>query len=75
MIEAMIKLGTNSKLTVADSIFQNTLSMSRGSIILADYQQVHVSISNTSFISNFAIDGGIFFVHYSSYVSIRRSIM
>ncbi|CDW73872.1 UNKNOWN [Stylonychia lemnae] len=51
----------------------DNLSMSRGTIILADYQYVGVYVQDSSFIRNFAADGAVFFVHYNSYIIIKNS--
>jgi hypothetical protein len=64
--DALFKIKTNSKLFIYNSTFRETYSVSRGSIILADYINSYAYIFNTSFINNFAVDGGIFFTHYES---------
>eukprot|EP00347_Sterkiella_histriomuscorum_P022845 403336935 len=75
MISAIIKLSTNSRINISDSYFYKTLSLSRGSAILADYQNVQVFIQNTTFLENYASSGGIFFSHYGGYVEIVNSKM
>eukprot|EP00347_Sterkiella_histriomuscorum_P005180 403357590 len=75
MTTSFIKLNTNSRLVIRDSTFTKTLSQSRGSVIFADFQNVDVQIYNSNFTSNFAKEGGLFFVHFGSSLLIDSSIM
>eukprot|EP00347_Sterkiella_histriomuscorum_P019803 403340238 len=75
MTLSFIKLNTNSRIVIRDSVFHKILSQSRGSVILADFQNVDVQIYNSNFTSSFAKDGGLFFVHYGSSLLIDSSIM
>jgi len=38
LIDALFKVSTNAKLFIYHTLFENNYSMSRGGIILADYQ-------------------------------------
>ena len=40
MIQALIQLKSNSIIKIANSNFSDTLSISRGSVVLADYRKV-----------------------------------
>jgi hypothetical protein len=61
---------TNSKLYIYNSIFNKTSSISRGSVILADYKESYAKIVNSTFVDNFAFTGGVFFAHHYSYIEI-----
>ncbi|CDW76657.1 UNKNOWN [Stylonychia lemnae] len=74
LIEALVKLKSNSKVIVTQSNFEKTISISRGSIFLGDYQKAEIRVMNSTFKNNFAVDGGIFFVHYESKISIDQSV-
>lgn len=74
LIDAMFKIRTNSKLFIYDSSFKDNYSVSRGSIILADYRDVQVYVANSSFIHNFGSDGGVFFTHFGSYVEFDSCV-
>eukprot|EP00347_Sterkiella_histriomuscorum_P011816 403370990 len=39
LIVSFIKINTNSRLVINDSVFHKTLSLSRGSVLIADYQK------------------------------------
>ncbi|CDW72378.1 UNKNOWN [Stylonychia lemnae] len=72
-IKALIQLNSNSKVYLRNTVFQKTLSHSRGSVILADYEKVEVGIQNCTFKDNFASNGGVFFSHYSGFINISDS--
>jgi hypothetical protein len=61
--DALFTIKTNSELHIYDSIFNKTYSVSRGSVILADYKNTYAKIVNSTFVDNFAFDGGVFFAH------------
>ncbi len=46
--------------------------MSRGGVVLADYEKTEVYIRNTTFRKNFAVDGAVFFAHFGSYIDIEN---
>ncbi|CDW83870.1 UNKNOWN [Stylonychia lemnae] len=73
VIQSMISVKTNSKLTINNTLFNHTFSYARGSIALADYQNVQITIYNCIFFENTAVDGGLFFIHYGSNVDIYNS--
>eukprot|EP00347_Sterkiella_histriomuscorum_P023122 403335861 len=75
MTLSFIKLNTNSRLVIRDSVFHKILSQSRGSVILADFQNVDVQIFNSNFTSSFAKEGGLFYVHYGGSLLIDSSVM
>ncbi len=72
LIDALFKLRTNTQLIIKGSLFKDNYSVSRGGIILADYEQVEATVYNSTFESNFAFDGGIFFAHYGSHVRFEE---
>ncbi|CDW86055.1 UNKNOWN [Stylonychia lemnae] len=74
IIDALINVKINSKAVITNSYFEKTFSVSRGSIVLGDYQQAEVQVINCTFVKNFAVDGGIFFVHYDSQINIDQSV-
>lgn len=44
--DALIRLTTNSKLFVHDTIFEENFSIGRGSIVFADYKEVTAEFDN-----------------------------
>lgn len=70
--DALFTIKTNSELLVENSVFNKTYSISRGSVILADYTRSSAKVYNTTFVNNFALYGGIFYVHHYSYVEMNE---
>ncbi|CDW78461.1 UNKNOWN [Stylonychia lemnae] len=66
IVDAMIKLKTNSKLFVYDSYFKENYSNSRGSVIFGDFENTESFIHNSTFVNNFAQTGGVFYSWYNS---------
>ena len=62
----MFIVKTNSILDLRNSYFAENYSLSRGSIILADFKNVNVFATNVTFHRNQAYFGGVFFAHFSS---------
>lgn len=62
-ISALITVKVNSKLYIYNSIFENNYSLSRGSVLFADFKNVYIYVNNTLFKSNYAYLGGIFYSH------------
>ena len=55
IIDAFFRISTNSKLFIYNTLFNATVSLSRGGIILADYKNSYVFIYNSTFINNFNV--------------------
>lgn len=49
--------------------------MGRGSVVFADYQAVFASFTNCTFMRNYAYQGGVFYVQYSSQVEVSNCTM
>jgi len=64
--DALIQLTTNAVLTGTSSSFIENYSIGRGSVLFADYQAVQASFVNCDFVRNYAYQGGVFYVQYSS---------
>lgn len=73
--DALIQLTTNSKLWATASTFTENYSVGRGSVIFADYQGVYAYFSNCSFVRNYAYQGGVFYVQYSSQVEVANCLV
>ncbi|CDW73537.1 UNKNOWN [Stylonychia lemnae] len=63
---ALIKVQSNSELSITNSNFVENFSNSRGSIILGDFQNTVSYIRNTTFIRNYAYEGGVFYTWFGS---------
>lgn len=70
--EALFTIKTNSEIFIYNSVFNNTYSIARGSVILADYKNSHAKIVNSTFMNNFAFNGGVFYAHHYSYIEILQ---
>lgn len=73
--DALIQLTTNAILKSSDSNFTENYSFGRGAIVFADYQGVYALFNNCSFVRNYAYQGGVFYVQYSSLVEISNSVI
>lgn len=73
--DALIQLTTNSKLWATNSSFTENYSVGRGSVIFADYQGVYANFNNCSFVRNYAYQGGVFYVQYSSQVEVSNCLI
>lgn len=51
-----------------NSVFQENYSIGRGSIVFADYQAVYALFQNCTLYRNYAYQGGVFYIQYSSLV-------
>ncbi|CDW85403.1 UNKNOWN [Stylonychia lemnae] len=70
--DALIQLTTNSKLFTTNSEFVENYSIGRGSIVFADYQNVYALFRNCSIQRNYAYQGGVFYIQYSSEVEVSN---
>jgi len=68
-----VQLTTNSQLDARNINFTENYSIGRGSVLFADYQAVYAYFSNCSFVRNYAYQGGVFYVQYSSQVVVVAS--
>ena len=68
IIDALFKVGTNSKLYVDESLFEDNFSLSRGSIFFGDFRGTFTSVRSSTFRRNYAFTGGVFFLHFWSHI-------
>lgn len=59
--KALIVVNENCKTFVYNSYFLENYSISRGSVIMADYQDTQNSFANCTFYNNSASVGGVFY--------------
>mmetsp|Transcript_7341 Transcript_7341/g.6567 ORF Transcript_7341/g.6567 Transcript_7341/m.6567 type:complete len:144 (+) Transcript_7341:2655-3086(+) len=71
--DALIQLTTNSIMEVKHSNFLENYSIGRGSIVFADYQEVYALFENCTIQKNYAYQGGVFYIQYSSVLEVRDS--
>ncbi|TNV74883.1 hypothetical protein FGO68_gene8181 [Halteria grandinella] len=68
--EALLYVSRGIDLEIQNSIFTENHSLARGSIILAETNTAVVHVYNTTFSSNYAIQGGVFFVQIYALINI-----
>jgi hypothetical protein len=56
----------NSIVEIINTDFRNMFSVGSGSVILANYKGNQITITNSTFIENYAILGGVFYSQFSS---------
>lgn len=66
--KALIVVNENCKTYVYNSYFLENYSVSRGSIIMADYQETENYFANCSFYNNSASVGGVFYTQFGSMI-------
>eukprot|EP00347_Sterkiella_histriomuscorum_P022190 403331357 len=74
ILDALFRISTNTKLMVYDSLFNETYSTSRGSIILADFRASQADFINCNFTNNFAKYGGVFYTHFESSLTFQKCL-
>jgi len=73
--DALIDMETNSVMYVSNSEFVENFSIGRGSVLFAEYQAVQAFFSNCTMMRNYAYQGGIFYIQYSSSVYFTNSTL
>ena len=67
-VAGFIDVYENSKLQIDTSSFTNLFSIGSGSVVLANYKENTITISNSTFKNNYAILGGVFYAQFSSII-------
>jgi hypothetical protein len=57
------------------SRFFENYSVGRGSVVFADYQAVYALFEGCEFVRNYAYQGGVFYVQYSSQVEVSNCVI
>lgn len=60
-VAGFIDVYENSKLFIDNSKFEKLFSIGSGSVILANYKENLIQITNSNFTNNYAILGGVFY--------------
>eukprot|EP00347_Sterkiella_histriomuscorum_P014799 403359479 len=66
--KALIVVNENCKSFIYNSYFLENYSTSRGSVIMADYQETQNFFENCTFINNSASVGGVFYTQFGSMI-------
>lgn len=71
--DALIQLTTNSILYAQHTDFIENYSIGRGAVVFADYQMVYAKFFNCTIIRNYAYQGGVFYIQYSSQIEVSNT--
>ena len=66
--KALIVVNENCKSFIYNSYFLENYSTSRGSVIMADYQNTQNYFENCTFVNNSATTGGVFYTQFGSMI-------
>ncbi len=67
--KALIVVNENSQAFISNSHFEENYSISRGSVLMADYQRSHNFLNNCTIINNAASVGGVFYSQFDSSIT------
>ena len=68
-MSAFIDVYENSKLEIDTCEFENIFSIGSGSVLLANYKENEIDITNSNFLNNYSILGGVFYAQFASKIT------
>ena len=71
-VSAFIDVYENSLLDINTCEFENIFSIGSGSVLLANYKENTIAITDSTFMNNYSILGGVFYAQFASKISCTR---